>query len=153
MSEQTAYAKRADDDREPPKMREFTERDHPNAIMLKNAHEAFQTGDMDALFSLFAEDMVWTVPGTNRLSGVYVGRDAIIGNFMTLAEVTDSYWAHPLDYFGSDDHVALVAEVRATRGDKRLDSHECLLFKVKDGRLASCHHMDLDPAEWDAFFK
>ncbi len=153
MGENTAYGKRSDDDREAPPLRQFSDRDHPNAIMLKQAHEAFQKGDMDALFSIFADDMLWVVPGNNRLSGRFVGRDQIMGNFATLSEVTDSYWAHPLDYFGSDDHVALVAEVRATRGDKRLDSHECLLFKVKDGRLASCHHMDLNPAEWDAFFQ
>jgi ketosteroid isomerase-like protein len=135
-----------------PKVRAFTERDHPNARMLREAHESFQRGDLDKLFSIFAEDMVWTVPGHNRLSGRFVGREEIGKNFATLAEVADSYWAYPLDYFGSDDHVVLVAHVRATRNGEVLEEDECLLFKVKDGKLASCHHLSLDQARWDAFF-
>jgi ketosteroid isomerase-like protein len=135
-----------------PKVRDFTDRDHPNARMLREAHESFQRGDFDKLFSIFAEDMVWTVPGNNKLSGRFVGREAIGSNFATLAEVADSYWAYPLDYFGSDDHVALVAHVRATRNGEVLEEDECLLFKVKDGKLASCHHLSLDQDKWDEFF-
>ena len=153
MSDNTVYAKRSDDDREAPRLRPMTDRDHPNAHKLKEAHESFQAGDMDKLFAIFADDMAWRVPGNNRLSGTFVGREEIMSNFASLAEVADSYWAHPLDYFGSDDHVVLVAEVRATRGDKVLNEKECLLFRVgPDGRFAECWHLGLAPEKWDWFF-
>jgi len=152
MSNKTTYARKAGDDREVPKRRELGEYDHPNARMLMEAHEAFQQGDMETLFSIFAEDMVWHVPGNNRLSGVYRGKAQIMANFATLADVADTYWAHPLDYFGSSDHVALVAEVRATRGDQTLREKEVLLFRVADGKLAECWHLGLDPEGWDRFF-
>lgn len=136
-----------------PVMRPFTDRDHPNAIKLKDAHEAFQQGDLDKLFNLFADEMVWTVPGDNQLSGKYHGREEILGNFQTLGEIVDSYWAYPLDYFGSDDHVVLVALVKATRGDQVLEERECLLFTVNDeGRFSECFHLALDPDKWDRFF-
>ncbi|HEX8554497.1 MAG TPA: hypothetical protein VF695_07305, partial [Sphingomonas sp.] len=46
-----------------PTLRPFTDRDHPNAVKLKQAHEAFQKGDLDALFGLMADDIVWRMPG------------------------------------------------------------------------------------------
>ncbi|MEM1102532.1 MAG: nuclear transport factor 2 family protein [Pseudomonadota bacterium] len=150
MSEAPAYIDPTGKDAPP--VRAFTDRDHPNARLLREAHESFQRGDMEKLFSIFAPDMIWRVPGNNRLSGVYHGPEKIKENFKILQETVDSYWAYPLDYFGSDDHVALVALVRAKRGDRILEEKECLLFSVKDGRLTECWHLALDAEKWDEFF-
>lgn len=138
---------------EAPTLRPFTERDHPNALLLKSAHEAFQRGDLEALFSLMTPDCTWHMPGDNVLAGTYVGRDRILENFGLLQQAVDSYWAYPLDYFGSDNHVVLVALVRATRKGRTFEEKECLLWRVnEEGKLAEVWHMCLDHAKWDAFF-
>lgn len=135
-------------------LRPFSERDHPNAVKLKAAHEAFQAGDLEALFGLMAEDVTWHMPGNNVLAGTFVGRDAIMGSFAALQANVDAYWAWPLDYFGSDDHVVLVAQVRARRGEKQLDVRECLLWRVDGaGKLAEVWHVALDERAWDDFFE
>jgi ketosteroid isomerase-like protein len=134
-------------------MRPHTDRDHPNAIKLKQAHDAFKAGNLDALFDLMRPDVKWHMPGKNALSGTYVGREEIMRNFALLQQNVDAYWAHALDYFGSDDHVALVAQVRARRGNKTLDVQECMLWHVdSDGKLAECWHMACDHLAWDEFF-
>lgn len=46
---------------------------------VERAYEALMTGDPDRIAAYWAEDMVWLVPGHNRLSGWYHGRDAFIG--------------------------------------------------------------------------
>jgi ketosteroid isomerase-like protein len=136
-----------------PPMRPLTERDHPNALRLKAAHDAFKAGDLDALFGMMVDDFAWVMPGKNVLAGRFVGREAILASFGALKANVDAYWAHPLDYFGSDDHVVLVAQVVARRGAKRLDCRECLLWAVgPDGRFTSVHHMALDEDAWDRFF-
>ncbi|RVT42276.1 nuclear transport factor 2 family protein [Sphingobium algorifonticola] len=136
-----------------PPLRAFTSADHPNAIMLKNAHEAFQKGDLDALFGLMAPDCTWHMPGDNVLAGTFVGRDQIMQSFGALQANVDAYWAFPLDYFGSDDHVVLVALVRARRRDRALETKECLLWRVDDaGKLCEVWHMALDHKAWDDFF-
>lgn len=127
-------------------------RDHPNAVMLRNAHGAFQNGDMEAMFALFAPDMIWHMPGNNLLAGDFIGRDGILSNFAMLAENTDSYWAQALDYFGSDDHAVLVARVQSTRKGRTLDCQEILLFKAAGGKFHECWHLALDEKAWDAFF-
>ena len=138
---------------EAPPMRPFGERDHPNALKLKAAHDAFKAGDIEALFGMMTPDCAWHMPGHNALSGDFVGREAILGSFATLQAHVDAYWAWPLDYFGSDDHVALVAQVKASRGSKRLDCLECLLWRIDGaGKLAEVWHMALDERAWDAFF-
>jgi ketosteroid isomerase-like protein len=138
---------------EAPRLRPFTDRDHPNALMLKQAHEAFQKGDLDALFGLMADDFAWHMPGDNVLAGSFVGKAQILESFARLQQNVDSYWAFPLDYFGSDDHVVLVALVRATRKGRTMEEKECLLWRVNaDGKLAEVWHMCLDHTKWDAFF-
>lgn len=138
---------------EAPPMRAFTERDHPNALKLKAAHDAFKAGDLDALFGMMTEDFAWVMPGKNVLAGRFVGREAIMGSFAALQANVDAYWAHPLDYFGSDDHVVLVAQVIARKGAKTLNCKECLLWRVTpEGKLAEVHHMALDEEAWDGFF-
>ncbi|MFX7883279.1 nuclear transport factor 2 family protein, partial [Acinetobacter baumannii] len=79
---------------------------------LYKAHKAFQAGDIEALFAEMADDVVWHLPGDNVLAGSYHGRDEILRNFGMLQAAVDAYWAHPLDYFGSNNHVVLIALVR-----------------------------------------
>jgi uncharacterized protein len=135
-----------------PTMRPLTDQDHPNAVMLYEAHNAFKAGDVDALFSKMAEDVIWHMPGDNVLAGSYHGKAEILRNFGMLQAAVDAYWAHPLDYFGSDDHVVLMAEVRARKGDRTLQTKECMTWRVEDGKLKECWHMCVEPEKWDAFF-
>lgn len=149
----TAYTAALQQEGEAPPMRPFTERDHPNAIRLKAAHDAFKAGDLDALFGMMTDDFAWVMPGNNVLSGRFVGREQILQSFATLQANVDAYWAHPLDYFGSDDHVVLVAQVIARKGSRQLNCRECLLWRVgPDGRFTEVTHMALDEQAWDAFF-
>jgi uncharacterized protein len=127
-------------------------RDHPNALMLRKAHGSFQKGDVEALFALMTDDIIWYLPGHNALSGAFHGRDGVMKNFAMLQQNVDTYWAQGIDYFGSDDYAVLVARVKATRGDKSIDLMECLLFKVRDGKFSHVWHMALDDHAWDAFF-
>lgn len=135
-----------------PPMRPLTDKDHPNAHMLYKAHSAFKEGDVDALFAVMADDVIWHVPGNNSVAGTYRGRDEILRNFGMLQAAVDAYWAHPLDYFGSDDHAVLIAEVRARKGDRTLETREAMTWHVENGKLKECWHMCLEPEKWDAFF-
>ena len=147
-----AYSEALAKEGEAPPMRPLGPGDHPNAHMLYAAHKAFQAGDIEALFDKMAPDVVWHMPGDNALAGSYRGRDEILRNFGMLQQAVDAYWAHPLDYFGSDDHVVLVALVRARRGDKSLETKEAMTWRVEGGKLKECWHMCLEPEKWDAFF-
>lgn len=148
----TGYSEALAMEHEAPPMRPLTDKDHKNAHMLYTAHKAFQTGDINALFSQIAEDAIWHMPGENRLAGDYVGHEEIMRNFGMLQESVDAYYAYPLDYYGSDDHVTLIAEVRARKGDKVLHTKEAMTWRVENGQLKECWHLCMEPLKWDAFF-
>jgi uncharacterized protein len=148
----TGYSAALAAEHEAPPMRPLGAQDHPNAHMLHNAHAAFKAGEVEALFAVMADDVVWHVPGNNSLAGTYRGRDEILRNFGMLQAAVDAYWAHPLDYFGSDDHAVLIAEVRARRGDRTLETKEAMTWRIANGKLTECWHMCLEPEKWDAFF-
>lgn len=136
-----------------PPMRPLTDRDHPHAHMLYQAHNAFKLGDVETLFAAMADDVVWHMPGDNCLAGDFHGRDEILRNFAMLQAAVDAYWAHPLDYFASDDHAVLVAEVRARKGDRVLETKEAMTWRIENGKLKECWHMCLEPEKWDQFFR
>ena len=50
---------------------------HPNAELLERAFSAFGR-DAFVVARTLADDIVWRVPGTNAMSGEYVGRDATL---------------------------------------------------------------------------
>lgn len=148
----TGYSSALMAEHEAPPMRPLTAADHPNAHMLFTAHQAFKAGDVDALFAAMADDVVWHVPCDSSVSGTYRGREEILGNFAMLQAAVDAYWAHPLDYFGSDNHAVLIAEVRARKDDRHLETKEAMTWRIENGKLKECWHMCLEPEKWDAFF-
>ncbi|MGL4541306.1 MAG: nuclear transport factor 2 family protein, partial [Polymorphobacter sp.] len=91
----SAYTEALAREGEAPPLRPFTDRDHPNALLLKAAHEAFQKGEIEALFELMTDDITWHMPGNNALTGDFVGREAILGSFASLQANVDAYWAYP----------------------------------------------------------
>ena len=47
--------------------------------MVVRAYEVLMTGDPAQIAEMWAEDMIWLVPGHNEVSGWYHGRDEFIG--------------------------------------------------------------------------
>src|SRR3954465_12706209 len=58
--------------------------DHPNLELMKKGYDAFSKGDLESLKDLFAEDIIWHVPGNNPIAGDYKGQDEVFGFFMRL---------------------------------------------------------------------
>jgi len=132
-----------------------TDQEHPNADLVRRAHAAFKSGDIEEAQRLFDWDsMVWTVTGNGPASGVTKGMDGVLANFGDIMRWTeDTYNAEPLDYLGSAGHAINISRVSATRPDgRRMDMTETVIFQVRDGKLATAHHMAFDEAAWDAFF-
>ncbi len=53
----------------------------PRAVVVDYVN-AVARGDLDAVTAAFTEDVTWTYPGDLPLSGVWHGRDAVVGDFL-----------------------------------------------------------------------
>jgi ketosteroid isomerase-like protein len=127
--------------------------DHPNVDLLRKGYDAFAKGDMDTLRELFAEGIVWHVPGNNMLSGDYQGRDAVFGFFgKLLQESGGSFRQEVHDVLANDTHGVVLVDAHAERGGKTLDTHAVHVMHVDDGQVTEFWNLVEDTTKADDFW-
>ncbi|HEX2026654.1 MAG TPA: nuclear transport factor 2 family protein [Nitriliruptorales bacterium] len=127
---------------------------HPNVELLQRFLDAYADGDREALEGLLSPDAVWHVGGTNRLSGDYRGRDAILEYFDTVQRETDgTLTLHPVEVLANDRRGAVFLRVTAEREGRMLDvaMAEAFLF-AGDGSVQEFWAHAADQAAVDGFW-
>ena len=108
---------------------------------------------MDGLATLIAPDVVWHVPGSNLISGYYTSRDAILGCFSNIFELSgDTYRPHLHDIVANDQHTVALMHVTARRGGKTLDQDYAFVAHVVDGMIAELWEAWTEGSAWNEFW-
>jgi ketosteroid isomerase-like protein len=127
--------------------------EHPNAAVLRRAYEAFARQDVATLGELFADDVVWHVPGRSALSGVFRGQAEVFGYFHNLREMSGgTFKAEARDFTASDKHVVSLEHLTGARDGKTLDLELALVVHVRAGQIAEARDFFSDPNAWDEFW-
>jgi len=123
---------------------------HPNAEIVRRAFDAFASGDLDALGETFTGDVVWHVPGTNRFSGRFAGRDVAMDRLRRMREAGVETTLEVHDVVANDEHaVSLVhLHVRNAAG-QRYDQQQVQVWHMRDGRCHEYWAMNQDQAVLD----
>ena len=110
---------------------------HPNVERLQRFLDAYATRDREALQDAFAEDAVWHVGGTHRMSGDYKGREAILAYFDQVgAETGGTLELGPLEVIANDHRGAAFLRVTARRPGATLDVTMAEAFQFDaEGRI------------------
>jgi uncharacterized protein len=113
-------------------------------------HALLTVGDWDGIRALLTDDVTWTLPGDNTVSGTAEGADAVVERAKKIA----SYGLHfeLLHILVSRENMALSLHNTARRGDVRLDEHLSTVCRLRDGKIASIETYLSDVAGMDAFF-
>ena len=116
--------------------------------------DAYGEHDRDAMADSLADDAVWHVGGTHRLSGDYRGRDAILGYFDAVREETgDTLRLEPLEVLANERHGAAFLRVTAERQGRRLDTVVADAFRFgEDGRILEFWAHSADQPAVDQFW-
>jgi ketosteroid isomerase-like protein len=123
-----------------------------NAARIRSGYEAFNKGDIDALVDLFDEHVVWHFPGTSKLAGDHIGRDATLAAIGGYGAASgNTLQANVVDIMASDDHVTGWARDTATNAAGALDINSLVVFTMRDGKVTDALHVVDDPAALDAF--
>jgi uncharacterized protein len=126
---------------------------HPNEDLLRRGYAAFAAGDLDTVFSLFSDDMVWHNGGTNQLSGDYRGHEAIMGMFGQLIEVTGGTLQLDIhDVLANDTHGTVLVTARAERDGQPVTAREVNIWHLADGKATEFWVFPEDSAELDKMF-
>jgi uncharacterized protein len=97
--------------------------EHPNAGRVRDALQAYDRSDFDALRSFLSEDVVWHVGGHHPLSGDYRGRDAVVEYCKRTQEAAGgTLRGEVLEILVNDRHAGVFNRVTAERGGRSLDA-------------------------------
>jgi ketosteroid isomerase-like protein len=101
-----------------------------NKDLVKRGYEAFSSGDLDTVMSLFDDDCEWVQPGQSAVSGTFHGKAEVAEHFGRLAEKDLTVKLDRLVAEG--DTVVAITEVTAG-GETGQDAD---VFTLRNGKTA-----------------
>jgi uncharacterized protein len=100
-----------------------------NIERTKQAYAAFSNADVDGATRDMSDDIEWTVAGDSKISGVYRGKDEVLGFWMELAG--KSFLTDPQQFLGDGDTVVVLT---GTHVDGET-SEQADVLTFSDGKL------------------
>ncbi len=125
---------------------------HPNADLVRKGFEAFGAGDMATLDAIMADDAVWHASGAGVLSGDFVGKQAIFGNFALIPQETDAFSQEIHAILADDEHAVALVNATATRRGNTATFAQMFVFHVEGGKTKEVWTTPIDQAAADAFW-
>jgi uncharacterized protein len=112
---------------------------HPNEELLNTYFKAAQSGDLETLGEVFADNICAHIAGNHMLSGDYQGKEAVFGFFGKLAERSGGTARLNLQEALTDDWFAVaLVEVAGRAGSETLDgSGQCSCCASRTAGLSS----------------
>jgi ketosteroid isomerase-like protein len=126
--------------------------DHPHAKLARIAWRAAADGDVETLSRVCAEDLEWHASGRGSRSGVYRGQEAVFDYLASIGEAANRFDSELEDLLVGEDKVAVLFRIRGQRGQRRLDTHFVLLFRIDAGRIAEVWAIPRDQYAIDEFW-
>ena len=124
-----------------------------NEAIVRRIFDAFARKEGFALRGLFAEDAVWSVPGSGVMAGVYRGRDEIFRFLARLPRETEgTYSSELVDVLVSDVRAAALYRAHGTRHGRTLELDQVLLFTIEAGLVQRVLALPSDPDAFESFW-
>ena len=105
---------------------------------VKSAYKTLGSGDRNLISELWADDMVWQVPGHNHLSGWYHGLDEFLGFMGNVGALSGgSFNMETISVIVEADWSADITRNRGKRADsdKALDIEVVHVLRWRDGKV------------------
>lgn len=117
-----------------------------NADVVRSYLAAVGAGDMDAIRSVLADDVVFHIGGRNLISGDKHGPEEVVAMFQAITDRMGAPIQPELhDLLANDEHV--IALVRRTLGG--VDAPAAVVYHVAEGRITEVWVHELRQAELD----
>jgi ketosteroid isomerase-like protein len=126
--------------------------DHPNAALVRRMTESFNSGDMQGMTDMLADDIEWHEIG--RAEPI-IGKEALAARFGMGSgtpppyEITGSLH----DVIANDDHTVVLANAHATRDGRTFDYRVAEIYHIKDGKITQRWAFSDDTGAINDFFQ
>jgi ketosteroid isomerase-like protein len=123
-----------------------------NVELARKGYEAFNTGDVQTVFGLLADDVVWHSFGSGPLAGDYRGKEAVMELFGRFFQVVDGQKTEVHDILANDQHTVVLATVTLTRQGRTLEQRVTdVIHPDSEGRVAEYWRFFEDQGKADEF--
>jgi ketosteroid isomerase-like protein len=122
-----------------------------NVEVVERMYHCFRTGDLATLKAeVFAEDIVFNLPGHHPLAGTKRGINEVLaffGKLRTLGAQVQPIGIGEL----SSGAVAEVYRANAEANGVKMQALNCNMYTIRDGKIAEVQVMMADQHNYDAF--
>jgi len=109
-----------------------------NKQLLRQAFDAWATGDIRPLVAAMGDDVTWTVSGHSSWSRSFTGKDVVRRDLLgPLGEqFADTYTSTASRFVAEDDIVVIEARGSVTtKAGPRYDNSYCFVFRLEGGLI------------------
>jgi ketosteroid isomerase-like protein len=123
---------------------------HLNDALLRRFLEAFDTADVGAMEASFDGDVTWHEPGTNRFSGQFRGRAAVMERLAQMREAGISARFDVHDVVTNEEHAVALVHLHLEVADgRRYDQPQVQVAHAREGGIVEFWTMNQDQAVLD----
>ncbi len=121
----------------------------PNIRVVMAVLDAFNTRTKEGVGRSVSADLVYTVYGRGPFAGTYRG----VQDFLRLMDVAAKMGvkAKPLVLLADGEYVFMLAKLTGKRDGKTLDTENCYLYRIKDGKIVEGRNIPTDQYAYDEF--
>ncbi|MGH3427037.1 MAG: nuclear transport factor 2 family protein [Mycobacteriales bacterium] len=123
------------------------------ADLVRRGYAAFQSGDMDAMRTILAADVVWHAPGQGPQSGDFEGLENVIGEFGRLFQDSGgTFRVEITEILEGDESVVVLARSSGSREGRTLAQPYAHIFHFRGDQVSEAWVVNYNQAESDAFW-
>jgi ketosteroid isomerase-like protein len=126
--------------------------DHPNAALVRKMAESFNSGDIQRMTDMLADDIEWHEIG--RAEPI-IGKEALAARFGMGSGTPPPYeiTGELHDVIANDDHTISLATAHATKDGRTFDYRVAEIYHMKDGKITARWAFSDDTKAINDFFQ
>jgi ketosteroid isomerase-like protein len=117
----------------------------------RKGYAAFDSGDVQAVIDLLADDIVWHIDGKSKYAGTYQGKQAVLELFGRLVQdgLQQKHDLH--DVLANDQHIVTLSTVTATYQGRSVSAQTVdVAHENAEGQLTEFWRVSAGQADFDA---
>ena len=120
---------------------------------IRRAYRDFETGDLDLLGVVMAQDVVWHEPGRGPLAGDHKGPAAVLGFLEQLkARSGGTFSVEVLDVLSEPGRTVVLQRETASKVDRDLNTIVAVDYEIHQGRITEVSVYHADQYAFDEFW-
>jgi len=121
--------------------------------LVRRTYQDFESGDLDLLGVVMAQDVVWHEPGRSSLAGDYKGPEEVLRFLGELKARTDgTFKIEVLDVLSEPGRAVVFQRETAMKNGKTLDVIAAVEFEIHNGKITEVTVYQNDTYAFDEFW-